>query len=276
MSDLTNIGIAFYNNGQLLFAKEYLEKSLALDNADFHAQRYLSLVNTHLPPQIYIDQLHEELASDFDNAERHAQLAQAYVSWRKFDRAIEHAIIAHELKPNNEEYLLLNCAVTHDMFDFKECLHWSHMFLVKFGIHLSGTYYLASAYADLGNLEMAIDYSLQMNDAFENHAVICNNIGFFYAQAGMYNEGAKWARMSIQLDDEFAYAHNNLGLCLLHLKEPEKGLWLVEHSLVLDPSNAYAYRNRAIINESMGNKHQAELDRERAKALFYDQLYPTL
>lgn len=273
MMDFTQIGISFYNNSQFVFAIESFNKAIESGQDNHKTWRYLALCNAQLPNDQVLSQLHFSLEKNFNDDETHATLSGSYHALRQFDKAIEHAIISHELSPLNPTYFINVVIILHDMKKYKECLEYAEKFDREFGLHEVATYYLASALSELGQQEEAIHHMMRMYNYFGETAIITNNIGFFYSQAEMFVESIKWSRIAIELEETFAYPHNNIGFCEMKLGNPIDGLMHVNHSIELDPSNAYAYRNRALIYESMGNVEASEEDWATARMLHYDDLY---
>jgi lipoprotein NlpI len=78
------------------------------------------------------------------------------------------------------------------------------------------------------------------------------------------------------MDKSLPYAHNNYGLVLGLRGDYKAALESINHSLALEPSNSFAYRNRAIVYHHMQRFTESMQDQQRAIALFYEEQYGRL
>jgi tetratricopeptide (TPR) repeat protein len=90
--------------------------------------------------------------------------------------------------------------------------------------------------------------------------------GQAFAEWGKFEPAVADLGRAIALGDEHtvAYAKNGLGLALGGLGEFDQALAAFKESLVLEPHNAWAYFNRAVTYERMGERGKAERDYTRA------------
>lgn len=70
-----------------------------------------------------------------------------------------------------------------------------------------------------------------------------------------------WARWYEQIE---AFVHNGRGLAVGGLGEMQTSMDEFELSIKMSPENAWAYHNRARINDSAGNQEKAKVDYEKA------------
>ncbi len=86
------------------------------------------------------------------------------------------------------------------------------------------------------------------------------------------------AQRAVALDQHLACAHVSLGLVLTSLDQPEEALQVFNRALILNPSEAEAYRGIAELHESQGRLEEAEtayrdaIDRAPDRWDYYDQL----
>jgi tetratricopeptide (TPR) repeat protein len=107
-------------------------------------------------------------------------------------------------------------------------------------------------------------------------AITMNNLGYLQYLVGNLDEALKLSALAIRMDKSLPYAHNNYGLVLGLRGDYAAGLESINHSLALEPSNSFAYRNRAIVYHHMQRFTESMQDQQRAIALFYEEQYGRL
>ncbi|MEM1319036.1 MAG: tetratricopeptide repeat protein [Bacteroidota bacterium] len=106
--------------------------------------------------------------------------------------------------------------------------------------HLDFQEKLATAYAELGQLEPAIrtlEFVLKENP--KRKVALCN-LGFFYVSQGRYKEGEALYDRAIALDPDYVQALLNKGAILLFQQKNSEAKTYLERVLALNPEHAQA------------------------------------
>lgn len=72
-----------------------------------------------------------------------------------------------------------------------------------------------------------------------------------------FQKALEYYRKALAVDAEFAQAHNNMGLCLMRLKQFPDAEREVKRAIALKPDYATAYFNLGMINHAMGRAPEA-------------------
>jgi len=93
-------------------------------------------------------------------------------------------------------------------------------------------------------------------------------IPFFDKAIALFTE-----EMNPLLQQPLALSFNNRGYCLLQSGDPESAIKDIDYSLVLFPSNSYAYRNRAKVHLYLKDTPAACLDLQKALEFGFSNMY---
>jgi Flp pilus assembly protein TadD len=87
---------------------------------------------------------------------------------------------------------------------------------------------------------------------------IYNNLGYYQALAGLYEESIPNFHKALLIDPQFGYAHDNLGYALIRSGKPEEGRNHLEKALKTKYNDdAYSYRNLALYYMTRGELEKA-------------------
>lgn len=137
-----------------------------------------------------------------------------------------------------------------------------------------------SANAYLGNLDLALkdfDQALSLDSMImgvrTNKALLVHDAKGEYELAIQAMKQEIRMRAKQQNARQNPYDFNNLGYLYYKNGENEKALELVFKSIAMDPNNAFAYRNIALVFMALGNKSDACDYANRAISLGFEKLY---
>jgi tetratricopeptide (TPR) repeat protein len=97
-------------------------------------------------------------------------------------------------------------------------------------------------------------------------AVLLNDLGLAFLNAGNTGLGLVWLRRSIAADPHAAYAHFNLGLALQSAGDNDAAIHAHRHAVRLSPDFAVAHGQLADLLWSKGARDEAVVEYERAAA----------
>jgi tetratricopeptide (TPR) repeat protein len=112
------------------------------------------------------------------------------------------------------------------------------------------------------------DYQKLISNGYGDDGVYCT-LGFWYSKTGELKKAYNNLRLSLEYNSTHPYTLNNLGHVFYLQGDYKKALELTNQSLDIDPSNSYAYKNRALIYLKTGEKDLAYFDLTKAKELGY-------
>ena len=90
------------------------------------------------------------------------------------------------------------------------------------------------------------------------------NKGYDTVENGEYNKAILFYKKGIELDPDYAYAYNNLGLAYKNQGNYTKAIESYEKATALDPDNGYAYINLGLACSAQGNYTKAIESYEKA------------
>ncbi len=101
----------------------------------------------------------------------------------------------------------------------------------------------AHAFQERGELEKAIKWygnALEMNP---DYAIAHNNLGNVLKEQGAFDKAISAFRRALDLDRDFAEAHNNLGVLLIEQGEIDEAIRFYRDAIRIDPEFAIAHNN---------------------------------
>lgn len=200
-------------------------------------------------------------------------MALAVTEWARYEEAIRYCDIAliYFKKYTNAYYTKGYCLGYLKRYDEAK---------INLEQYLSMEENLYDAYHLLGNFELdqenyeaSIDYYDKYLDYYKGNTGILNNKGYALLKLEKYKEAIPFLEEATRLLPKFAYAWNNLGFSKFKTGFVEEGLESINHSIELDSSNSYAYKNKAIIYLHQGKKAEAIELLHKAKDLGYQTVY---
>lgn len=238
---LNNIGIVQYENGS--YGEAVLNYDAAI-NCNFEAwEAYLNRANAYYElNELYraLDDLEYLARKTPDSSKVYFGLGLVQTKMRKYDKAIEAFDQALRLDSANAEVLVNRGTVYYYKDQFEEALE------------------------DL-NLALQID-------AKEANAY--NAIALLKADQGHYNVALELVEKALKIEAFQPYFLNNRGYIRMQLNDL-KAVQDINKSIIIDPKNGWAYRNKALWYMNQGQYDQAITLLGRAEKLdnFIDKLY---
>jgi tetratricopeptide (TPR) repeat protein len=112
----------------------------------------------------------------------------------------------------------------------------------------------------------AMEYYSQSLEMNPKNLHTLYNIGYTYNLRGEYEKAIEISNQVLQLDENFPYAYNCLGLAKIKMGN-ESGYEDIKKGLTLDEENSYGYLNLGIYYLDKGNKELALQNFKKAKEL---------
>ncbi|MGE5303905.1 MAG: tetratricopeptide repeat protein, partial [Alphaproteobacteria bacterium] len=139
---------------------------------------------------------------------------------------------------------------------------WKH----ALGIMPSGLahFYLATALADLGRSDEAIEHFRKTLEIDPEHADSHYNLGKLLLRRGDFGESAEHFRRVLKLNPKDAGAFNGLGLISANKGQLDEAIGYFRRALELNPSDGGTHNNLAIALAAHGNTEEAILHFRRA------------
>jgi tetratricopeptide (TPR) repeat protein len=256
-------------------AANYLTNAIEIlpDEAVFYEQR--GVVFFHMGKE-------SESLTDFDRAilldsQRASAWQNRALFWetkKDWGQAIRDMQTATLLDKENIDYLLLLCWYYVGDKDWENVLASTSL-----GISKSPSVYQFHEYKGIALVETkryteAAQFYLKTKPPADftgriNHFI---STGFSLLQNGRHEESIIWFDRALS-EDEHPYAYNNRGYAKFLTGRIEAGLRDINLSLEIDPSNSYAYKNRAIVYLHVNKKEKAFEDLQKAVELGYEEYY---
>jgi tetratricopeptide (TPR) repeat protein len=104
-----------------------------------------------------------------------------------------------------------------------------------------------------------------------NNIPALSNLGFIYQQMEKYDKSIAYYLKLLEIDKNQFIAWNNMGYSKALKGDVEAGLKDINKSLTINPTNSYAYRNRALVYIKIKEKEKACEDLYQAKRLGFDK-----
>lgn len=253
-------GIAFLNHGDYKRAVEFLTKFIAENPNHSEAYENRAIAYYHLnEEEKSIEDLNKALEIDPQNENALINRGLHYFEKKNYNKALDDYLAANEiynsletLKNITETYLQKGDYDSAKSF-CKELLYAS-----------PGDKWAFRTYADIhamtSDYKVAIEYYNKILKHEPANSEILNNIGYYNMKLGNLDQSEFYYKTAIQYDSDYAYPVNNWGHLEYLKKNYYKALELINRSIKIDPSNSFAFKNRALVYLAEGNKEAAYED----------------
>lgn len=274
--ELVKIAKSFMSNEHFFFAHQCALEVQYLQPRNAGAQQLLEQISEFLPSHSTVSYLKEAaMLNPLDEEVQHS-LTVSYFMLRQLNLSLQHAEQAFELNSENPKYLATLIRVLNEMRYHKGCIRHAERFNDMYDMDVGVQCDYMFSLAEEGRFEEALRASEDYYHLAPDDAITMNNLGFLQYLAGNHDEALKLSALAIRMDEKLPYAHNNYGLVLGLRGDYHAALESINHSISLEPSNSFAYRNRAIVYYHMQRMKESGQDIRRAKVLFYEELYGEL
>ena len=210
-----NLGSLFYWQRKFTEALDSYDRALQCRPGYWEA--YLNRANAAYEVQEYyraLDDLSHVEQVKPDTVALHIVRGLIYTKLRKFDDAMKSFRRARALDPENSEIQ----------------------------VNLGTLYYYKKQYDSANQIfDAMVEVSAEgaRDDVFNAKAMIA-------ADQGNYREAKEWVETALERKPDDAYFLNNRGYILLMMGDLEAGRADIDNSIVMDPYNGWAYRNKGI------------------------------
>lgn len=268
------IGIAFIENKDYERAIDFLSKFIAENpnNSEAYENRAIAYYFIHEDKKALND-LDKAIEFDPKNENAIYNRGLRYRDSKNYDKALENFLLGYNLHNKNVSILenIVHIYYKQKKYDLAN----------KFCVELLATNpdkeWGIRTYA--GILQNTKEYEgaiFQLEKILRykpDDINLLNSIGYNYMKIGKLEESELFYKTAIQYDNQFAYPLNNWGYLEFLRKNYDKALELINNSIKIDPSNSYAFKNRAIVYLALGNKESAYQDLIHAKDLGYEEYW---
>lgn len=253
-------GIAFFNHGDYKRAVEFLTKFIAENPEHSEAYENRAIAYYHLnEDDKAIEDLNKAIEIDPQNENALINRGLHYFEKKDYDQALDNYLAAYEIYNSLET--LKNII---DAYMQKGHYHPAKPFCKRLLNASPNDKWAIRAYADIhamtNNYEEAIEYYNKILKHEPANSEILNAIGYYYMKLGDLDQSEFYYKTAIQYDSEYAYPVNNWGHLEYLRKNYYKALELINKSIKIDPSNSFAFKNRALVYLAEGNKEAAYED----------------
>ena len=168
------------------------------------------------------------------------------------------------------EYLL-HCALLNiDLKRYEKAVLVCQEILKPEPENITALEYQAAAYNALEQFTASEEIFRQLIDLNTADPVFHDGLGLALSKMDRDEEALGHFDHALKIEPQFPEPWNNRGFSKFKLGQVGEGLQDIEHSIYLDSSNGYAYRNRGLIYASQGKRDLAAEDFKTAKELGYD------
>lgn len=243
-------GRSLFANGYEMEGIEALNKAIEIDNSYYSAYRYRAIMRSLQENSNY-----EETISDFD--------------------------VALKEYPTDTILALNRATFTIKKRYFKEARKALDYVLELDSMNYSARVMMASVTGKLGNNISALkrlNEIISMQDSFEpsaynERALVYMELEEFDSAISDYNMILEHSNLFVEYPVLRAYTINNLGYAQYKAGDVSEGLDNINKAIGLEPSNSYAYKNRAEVLISQKKLVEGCVDLEKAKDLGFTNLY---
>ncbi|MBL7953082.1 MAG: tetratricopeptide repeat protein [Flavobacteriales bacterium] len=241
--------------GEWKAAHAIYDRLIAQRDADAHVHHMRGVCKDRL------DMDDEEVMADINEALRldphlfKALLyrASVYSAMRMFDREIADLTVALEYAPDTAG--LVKCFTERGTAHYSRRDFEPSIADLTRALELDSTAHaaygrLANTLEEVGRGEEALKMQIRYTELVPEDWTGYVNAGFYLANMGRYEEALEWYAKAFERDNASESYHlwNNRGYARYKLGDMKGALKDVRKSISMKPSNAYAYRNLALIH----------------------------
>lgn len=268
------ISSGFIDTGKYAEAINYCNKAIEADPNNSEAYEYRSMAKYML---LNIDEamadINTAISLDKNNHKALCNRANLFAIRKELDAAKRDLQDASAIVPENHYYLVNLADVYIQTKEFEKAIALADKVINQDALDFYALYYKALAHSSLHEHQKAIDCYLHMRDHFPDNADIYNGLGFSQIYTGELDKAKKNFNKAIKLSEYYSYPWDNLGYVFYLEKNYEDALSLINKSIHLDPSNSWAYKNRALVYIATNDKAKAFTDLQHALELDYTKDY---
>jgi tetratricopeptide (TPR) repeat protein len=273
VEELISIGDGFLDNSRHKEAIQYFDKANQLQPTSKAFELKGIAEYARLNAEQALHDLTQAITLDHQNHNAFFNRGMIWAEKQEFSKAKEDFDRASGLVPENNLYRL-NLASTYlELKDYQAVIGLCDEVLEYDGANYHALIYKADALLSLKNYPEAIKYYQYILEFDPGNAYYYNNLAFSYTYTGQLQKAKINYEKAIKLLPEFAYAWDNLGYVYYLEKNHEEALKLINHSINIDASNSWAFKNRALVYLDLNEKAKAKEDLEHARELGYAQHY---
>ncbi len=274
MEEFVDIANGFINAGQyreaIFFANKTIEKY-----PDFsEAYEYRGIARYIL---LEIDDAYADLTRaielDPGNHKAFASRSNLNAYKEKYEEALSDCEKAIQLEPANLNYKNQEAELYMIRKDYEKCISSTSYVLNFLPADYTALWFKANALAGLKRHKEAVEVFTIILNNFMHTEGLYNNIAFSQIYTNEWKEAKKNFQAAIRLNPAWAYPWDNLGYVYYLEKNYDEALKLINKSILLDPSNSWAYKSRAIVYLATGKRTEAKSDLLRANELGYSRIY---
>lgn len=127
---------------------------------------------------------------------------------------------------------------------------------------------------ELNNKDIALEYYNKIIEIDSNHVRTLMNIGYLLQQQEKYLESFEYYERAFKIDTFIEHLYySNQAINLLYLKKENEALEFINKSLSINPYNAYAHRNKALILKDLSRVDEACIALNEALKYNFTKIY---
>lgn len=260
-------GTLLYSNGEMALAENDLRSAWQLDPKEEHALR-LTTVLRQKNSDTAIAFLQQALKQLPQSISLNILLAKGYQSKNQFDKALTICNTIIRQFPGQIDALVLKSELLKQQNKNNEALtvlEQAHSYAPG---DVDLVHQLAFEYAEAKNPKvLSLADSLIKVDVEKRHAEPYYFKGLYYENKGTYKEAIRYFDEAISHDYNFLDAYLDKGQTYYDQKKYTDALKTFQFTITVFPSEALPYYWTGKSQQALGNKHEAQLNYQRAYGL---------
>ena len=195
--------------------------------------------------------------------------AQAFRELKDYDKAINDMSTVIKESPNDPDLYRKRGDI---YFELEEHLKAIDDYTKAYQLKPNPFYLYCRGYVycDIDYDEAIKDYSTILNDSTLNGSLVStsfNNRGYCYMKKKEYEAAISDLHEAINADENDPAPYKNLGTIMFERGDKQNALSYLDKAIEMDRNYAEAYRERAKVHDSLGNRVMAQNDRKKADAI---------
>jgi tetratricopeptide (TPR) repeat protein len=228
-----------------------------------------------------LEALNQSIAINPEYYEAFAHRGMVYYTMTEYEKALADINIAIEHDAKNMDLLEIKANIYYALADYKNAVTFYNQVIAIDSKKYESFVYRANSNRKLGNndlvlsdFEKAIALNPENAFAYQSRADYLTYTiqDKFETAVKDYDKIISLFNANISTENQ-AYAYNNRGFAKYKLGRFGEAMTDIEQSLSLFPENAYAYKNRALVNLAKGDKPLICKDLAKAESLGFTEKY---
>jgi tetratricopeptide (TPR) repeat protein len=273
-TELKKIGMGYLDNQKYHKAIHFLSQAIDLcnDDAESYDSRSIAFYNL-LQMENAIADLNKAIEIDPEYFIAHGHLGEIAYKKQEWEQVILHYSNALAHNSSSITYLSYVALANFNLKKYEEAKMFCESVLKLVPEQEWAMSLMSNIFIDCKMYDDALKWTLRLVELYPDTPRFYLNLGYIYLEMGELKLARRNFEFAIHDSPEYSYSYNNLGYIYFKEKNYTEALRLVNHSLSMDASNPFAYRNRALIRMANRENELAKQDLLTAQALGFKEMY---